>query len=258
MKHISPRHTLLLRALTAGLLGMVLRCILYRIGFDEKGILPASHPLNVASLLLAGASAVYLWLQVRRLTPEAHALGLAEGHPLHYLLHLAAAGCMAAHAFTLRVSMGSLLSTVRLLLTLGSAFCMVMAVCLPRRSTAVSLLGRGVICVCFALDMLCRYQGWSGNPQLPDYFLHVFACVFLALFTYQDMACDAGLGRNRTRSFCALTAMVLCVMCISGPDPRYFYAGGALWAAACLAVPAPPEALPEPEAAAEPEAEEEG
>jgi hypothetical protein len=102
----------------------------------------------------------------------------------------------------------------------------------------------GMICVSLAADMLGRYRDWSGNPQLPDYVFHVLAGVALSLTAYQTLALHTELSRPVRQKFWCLSALMLCVMCLSGPAPRAFYLSGAFWAAACLLTVVPPEEDP--------------
>jgi hypothetical protein len=148
---------------------------------------------------------------------------------------LFSAGClMLLHALTLTEETSSLLAVVRLVLAFGSAGGMVLCALLPQNLQQVHIACRGVIILFFALDMLSRYQSWSGNPQLPDYVFQVLACVMLSLCSYHRLAFDTGLGKRRTLLFVSLMAMYLSLLCAAGPETPIFYLGGALWAGACM------------------------
>ena len=58
-----------LAAAAGGVLGLLLRSALYRSGFDDRGILSASHPMHLVCLALTAAMALYLAFQARKL-PE--------------------------------------------------------------------------------------------------------------------------------------------------------------------------------------------
>ena len=75
-----------LAAAVGGVLGLMLRTALYRSGFDDRGILSASHPLHLACLVLTVAMALYLAFQARKLPEQSRdyprlrkALGLGAG-----------------------------------------------------------------------------------------------------------------------------------------------------------------------------------
>ena len=228
---------LLTAALGAGALGFCLRTILYRVGFDDKHIISSCHPLHLACLGLTALLAVYLLLAIRR----DHGAVIFQDTPLRSMASLAAACLMGYHGLSLRHDMAGLLEIARMALALSSAACM--AICaLPgmlRRSIYGVFLG--IISIFFAVDMLCRYQNWSGNPQLPDYTLQVLASVLLALCSYHRLAFCTGLGKRRALMLCCLPGLALCLMCAAGPETRGFYLGGAFWAGACICSTLPPE-----------------
>ena len=223
----------LLPTLAAGLLGAGLRLMLYRTGFDSRGILSDTHPLHMACMLLAAV--LGLWLALRCRKEEAN---FSADRTLCRIFALAACALLAANAFTYPQPLSGALHTARLVLACGCAFC-IMASAWISLPEAASLMCHGVICIYFAVDMLCRYQTWSGNPQLPDYCFHVLSCVFLALSSYQRMAFDVGLGKVRTLRFTGLMALLLCLMSTVGPDPWQFFLGGACWALTNLLLPLP-------------------
>ena len=220
---------LLAAVLGAGALGCGLRLVLYRFGFDEKHILSDTHPLHLMTLALTGLMAVYLALSVRHLVgsndPEAN----FPRHPLREWGMLAAGCLFALYGVSLARDVNTPLAVIRTVMALGAAFSMVL--CALRR---VHSFCRGLISAFFALDMLCRYQTWSGNPQLADYTFQILACVLLALTSYHRLAFDVGLGKRRMLLWCSLMGSYLCLICAAGPETRVFYLGGALWAGACM------------------------
>ena len=230
-------------AAAGGFLGLLLRALLYRIGFDEKGILSSTHPLHLAGLVLAGAMILFLALEARKL-PE-HTEDLPR---LRFLLGLAAGCFLLIQALALYrrtpVSpnlLASALSLIRCILTALTGIVMVVCSFPAKKSRNISALCHGAVCMVFVADMLGRYQVWSGNPQLPDYVFHALAGVALSLCAYQTLALHTGLGKPKAHRFWCLAALFLCVMCLSGPEPRAFYLSGACWAYCCLLAPLPPE-----------------
>ena len=221
---------LLTPALGAGALGFFLRLTLYRVGFDEKNILSGSHPLHLACLVLMVGLGVYLVPAVRKsIDRDSH----GAAYPLR-ALGCFAAGCLVAfHGITLAKEIPTLLDLVRAVLVLGAACAMVLCALVPENLKNLHNICCGLICAFFALDMLCRYRGWSGNPQLPDYVFQVFACVLLSLTSYHRLAAGVDLGRGKILLWCSHMALFLSLLCAAGPETRSFYLGGALWAAVC-------------------------
>ena len=233
---------LLTAVLSCGTLGACLRLLMYRIGFDEKNILSASHPLHLFCLGMTAMLAVYLLLHTSRLKGSSDPnLNFPRSGPRQ--MGLFSAGClMTLHALTLTEETSSLLALCRMLLAFGSAGGMVLCALFPGKLRRVHIVCRGMICLFFALDMLARYQVWSGNPQLPDYVFQVLACVTLCLCSYHRLAFDTGLGKRRTLLFTSLMAIYLNLLCAAGPETPIFYLGGALWAAGCICTAeTPPE-----------------
>lgn len=236
-----PKTTkLLIQTLAAGALGFALRLALYRFGFDEKNILSATHPLQLACLGLTVFMAVYLALTVRKLGGSAHPAGNFPASPLRTLGILAAACFTLLHGLTLTRDMAAPLSLIRTVLAFAGAVSMTLSVLIPKEFGWLRTICRGVVCVFFALDMLCRYQSWSGNPQLPDYIFQVPACVLLSLLSYQRLAFDTGLGSRRRLLLPCLLGMFLCLLCAAGPETQVFYLGGACWAGGCMCAVVPP------------------
>lgn len=237
---------LLCAALSAGALSLCLRLQLYRTGFDEKNILSSSHPLHLICLALAGIMAICLLICVRKLDGSNHPRHNFPGHPLRTLA-TAAAGCFTVlHGIALFREADALLSYIRSGLALGAACAMLLCPLVPRRQLTLQGFLHGIITLFYALDMLCRYRDWSGNPQLPDYVLQIFACLLLSLCSYHRLAFDVGLGKRRSLLFCSPMALYLSLACVSGPETQFFYLGGALWGAGCICTGKPPaDFLPE-------------
>lgn len=240
-------------AAAGGFLGLALRALLYRIGFDDRGILSSSHPLHLTCLVLAAAMILFLALKSRELPEYPDDLSRPR-----FLLSLAA-GCflllqgismyrlnsdmnhLLAGSLPLVPRISGILPLIRCILTALAGIAMVICGLPEEKSRSVSAFCHGAACVVFAADMLGRYQSWSGNPQLPDYVFHVLAGVALSLSAYQTLALHTGLGKPRIHRFWCLTALFLCILCLSGPEPRAFYLSGACWALFCLTSPMPPQ-----------------
>lgn len=220
-------------AAAAGFTGFALRALLYRIGFDEKNILSASHPLHLVTLVLTAAVAGYLVFRVRKQEEDA-----AAGSPwVRFLAGLLGGYFLLLHGITLARVLSGLLTVLRCAGAMIGAGAMVVSVFPPLKSRRAQMLCHGLITAFFALDMLCRYRDWSGNPQLPDYVFHVLCAVCLSLSSYHRLAFDAELAKPRLHSFCCPMALYLCLLSLVGPEGWEFYLGGAFWAAACLFTP---------------------
>ena len=236
-------------ALGVGALILTLRLQLYRVGFDHKNILSSSHPLHLICLALTGVLAAVLALLLWKTEETPDTETRSPGHPLEILPLMNAGILMIFHSVPLFREAEGTLTTVRTALSLAAGESMVLCALWPREKTRVHGILHGLITVFYAVDMLCRYRNWSGNPQLPDYTLQIFACLLLSLCSYHRLALDVGLGKRRSLLWCSLMAMSLSLGCASGPESKIFYLAGAFWAAGCVCTgKAPAESPADPEA----------
>ena len=236
----SKTAKLLCPALGAGALTLGLRLYLYRTGFDHKNILSSSHPLHLICMGLAGLMAIYLALAVSKLDGSGKARRNFPSHPLRSLAILVAGCLIAFHGITLFREASAILPRIRAGLALGAGCAMPLCPFVPRKKLTAQGLLHGIITVFFAVDMLCRYREWSGNPQLPDYVFQIFACILLCLCSYHRLAFDVELGKRRMLLWTSMMALYLSLTCVSGPETEIFYLGGAMWAGSCLCSPKPP------------------
>lgn len=236
-------------ALAAGALTACLRFLLYRVGFDEKNILSSSHPLHLICLALAGFMALFLFFVMRK-PEENHDPGDSLPTVIFCRCSMAAAGCLfALQGIRFFREVHESLDLIRAGMALAAACSMILRAVAPIRLRTLRNLCLGIISLFFALDILCRYRAWSGNPQLPDYVFQVFACVLLAMCSYHQLAFDVGLSKRRGLLRYSLMALYLCLACISGPETQIFYLGGALWAGSSVFTGNPPAEIAKEEAA---------
>ena len=230
--------------LGAGILGFFWRVLLYRTGFDDRGILSASQPLHLGCLILTALVALFLALKAKTF-PDA-----PQDLPRFRLpLGLTAGCCLLVQALRLCRRISGPLVLLQCALTAAAAVAMVVCALPLKKSRSLASGCHGLICIGFAADMLGRYQGWSGNPQLPDYVFHVLAGVALSLTAYQTLALHTGLGSPKWQKFWGLWGIFLSLLCLAGPVPGEFYLGGACWTIVCLMTTLPPaEDVPQEDA----------
>lgn len=226
-------HLPILAAAT-GAVGAFLRFFLYRTGFDEKGLLTARSPLHIACWVLAAAAAVCFALSVRKLDGSARYRNNFHASRVCGLGDLCAGALLLAASFLVMKDAQDRMEYARAFLGCLAACCLAVTGWCRMAGKRPFFAFHALVCVFFAVDMICRYRVWSGNPQLEDYCFHLLACVFLTLAAYHRTAFDAGMGSRRMSLFATLMAMMLCLLSLVGPDNSLFYLGGAVWAAANL------------------------
>ena len=87
-----------------------------------------------------------------------------------------------------------------------------------------------VFCIYCALRMVSRYQLWSSDPQLQDYFFYLGAYMALMLAAYHHAALDEGAGRHRSLWFFSLMAVYLCNLSLRGGMDTLLLLGCGAWA----------------------------
>lgn len=227
--------------LTAGLgaVGLLLRLALYALQ-EPSGLLPSQHPLHTAAVILSVLTAALVLALVTR-------LGGSGKYQLNFPASpLAALGAFFAGLWLLPVPFEILrhadsnLTIARAVLGFLSIPCLLFTGWCHWKGRRPHFLLHGAACLFFALHMVCQYQLWSGNPQLEDYLLPLFACVFLTLTAYYRMAFDARMGNRRALLFCGLMAGFFCICSLAGEGENRFYFAGGLWALTNLCVIEPP------------------
>lgn len=201
----NPRNATKLKylILCAGLLGGGLRAILYLTGTDAKGLLISGHWAHTAIWALAAAMGCILTAVCFRIPKDA--LCRRPGP-------VGALGCFPAALAFLQISLTgfrmaeSRLETASAVLGCAAAAALVWGgICRLRRKPSIFLCN-ALVCLCFALRMVCQYRTWSSDPQLQDYCFIMLSHVGLMLTAYYFAEFDAGMGRLRPAWFVGLAA----------------------------------------------------
>ena len=231
MKKIHP----LLPALAAGSAGYVLRFLLYRNGFDDRGLLNPADPLHILCWILALGLSVFLLLRLRKNcdAPIAPVFGTLSA--------VAAALLLAFCTWNFVPDAQGTLQRVRVALCALAAAAIILSALIQATGRTIHPALHVPVCLFFPTDMLCRYQNWSGNPQLADYCFTLGASVCLCLSAYQLVAMPAKLGKRKFHLLFTLLALCLCLFSLAGPESSPLYLAGAFWAVAALSFVHPGE-----------------
>ena len=204
----------------AGALGALLRCILYLTGTDEKGLLVTGHWACISIWILTAAAAAVLSLGCFKLRgPDEY----RDCFPASFF------GCLgtfaAATAFLLTAvpdwrNALSPLETAAAALSFGSAAALVYVGICRFRGDQPRFFAHTIVCISFALRMVCQYRVWSADPQLQNYCFYMAAHVCLMLTAYQFAAFDTGMGSHRALWFFGLASVYFCLLCLwNGTSP---------------------------------------
>lgn len=240
MKNIVKSKNLPALTLGLGVLGFLLRWLLYRVGVDEKNLLISGHPLEILLWLLTAASAGLTAAVVWKLDGSSR-----------YADNFRPSMESAAGAFILAVGISvTLLGDGKAFITLEkvrqAAGCLAVAslvmVGISRsRGKRPLFVYHGLVCVFFAVHMVSRYQTWSGDPQLQDHVFNLLACVTLSLFAFHQAAFDVGSGKRRMQLAMGLLAVYTCLAALANTEHWLLYLTGAAWAITnlCSLTPVP-------------------
>lgn len=223
----------------SGCIVLIMRFALYTME-NQSGLLPARHPLYLASLILAAVTALVLAVFCLRLKGSndyqknfPFSRPRAQGSFLAGLLMFPmATGIYATAATTLEL--------IWAVLAAGAGICLIASGYLQLKGEKPHFLLYVVICLFYVCHMVCSYQTWSGNPQVEDYMFSLFGCIFLSLFAYQKAAFSVNLGSRRMLIFSGLMAAFFCLSSLTGADNSRFFAASGIWAISNLCVIDPP------------------
>ena len=213
MKYSVKPGLLKLFTLSAGLLGLLLRLVLFSTAVDEKGLLMAGHWAGVSEWVLTGLVLVAVF----GLTRVFHGSGTSR---YDYPVSIGAGlGCLVLGGTILVSSIRALAnppSSIADLVCLILSFLTVIAllaiaVCRFAGAKPLFLL-HGVLCAYFAISMVGQYQQWSSDPQLQDYAFCLCAYLALMLTAYHLAAFDASMGSHRSLWLMGLVAVYLCCL----------------------------------------------
>ena len=220
----------------AGALAFLLRLALYLSGTDEKGMLPSVHWAGIALWVLTLAVLAGLFACTRSICgPRRY----QDSFPVSWVsaagAFLAALGLAVTAVSDAAISTGFADLAVRILGFASAAALLAVGLC---RMTGAKppFPCHAVLCVYFALRMVCQYRRWSGDPQLQDYCFTLFALVALMLSAYQQAAFDAGIGSHRTLWFLSLAAVFLCCPAMYGSRDWVLLLTCGVWAFTNLTV----------------------
>lgn len=236
--------------LCLGILGCLIRCLLYAVAPDSRGLLPRNHPLELSLMLLSAAAVLLAALGAwQRKGSSAYADNFSPSLPAA-VGHLCAAGGIALTVLLYPPAMDGYLGLFWTVLGLAAPVCLMVAGFFRLQGQKPSFVLHTIPCLFLVLHVVNHYRAWTRDPQLQDCMFDLFAMLALMFFAYYAAAFDVGVGRRRMHLFSGLCALYLCLVALSGTDYPPLYLGGAVWALTDLCTltpkPVPPE-KPEPD-----------
>lgn len=241
-----------LPAVTAafGGIALVLRKLLYAVAVDEKGLLPAGHPLEIALGVVSAAALLVILLSAWKLDGSQNYEDNFAPDKMAMAGHMAAAAGILLTVLTSIPVMDGYLGQLWWLLGCITPVCLALTGLDRMRGKMPFFLLQLVPCLFLVFHILNHYRMWSGNPQLQDYVFTLFGTMALMLFAFYSAAFSVGAGNRRMQLGMGLAAVYLCMGELAVTQYPWLYLGGIFWALTglCSLIPT---ATPTPKAGEE-------
>ena len=224
-------HICLQAAAIGGVAVMILR-FFHLATANEFGLLASNHFCGISASILAIVLPAWLLWQ---------SLILPKKSVCRFPASIIAAGgyglgavgilCTAVHCFV-EQTVPVMLPTA--IVAVIAAVAVLFMAYLRLQGRAVNVLYHGAVCVFFLMLLLCQYQLWSSQPQLPLYAYSILATIFLAVASFHRACFDGKMGQLRLYAFFRTGSVFFCLAAIPGSDIWILYLAAALWSAADL------------------------
>lgn len=227
----NPIKPAVLPSLVLGLGGLSLACLtlLYTFGKDSYGLLRSGHPLASAVFILTAIAVALVGLSTRHLGGSVRYGDYFTASVIGGVgSFLAAAGIFATTLSTLLQPLNPISAAVVALGVLSAAG-LILAGISRIQGRRPFFLCHGIVCLFFAMHLVCRYRVWSADPQLLDYGFGLCACVALMLYSYHHTAFNANSGSRKAALFSGLMALYLCCAALASGETVPLYLGCGAW-----------------------------
>lgn len=214
--------------LVLGIAAFVLRNMLYGVAVDFTGLLPRSHPLELALTVLSGlalaAAVLAAWKQKKSGCEEVHTADIPAA-----VGNLAAGAGILVTVLTAGPVPGGYLENVWHGLGVAAPVCLLLAALARAQGKKPLFLLYAAVCLFFLMHIVTRYQLWSSNPQLQDYVFALLGAMGLMFFGFYTAAREAGCGNPPVRLGMGLASVYLCLVELAQSACPALYLGGLVW-----------------------------
>lgn len=219
---------------------------------DEKGLVASGHIGTILAWGIAAVATALVCFCVLELNgPVRYRANFPPSMVGAIGSFLAAAGIVISLIF---FNPGSdVLSLFWRIFAVASVFCLIITGICRLNGARPAFFFHGVVCLFFALHLVCCCRIWSSESQSARYGFMLLACIGLMLTGYYRSAFDAGIGTRRMQLFISLMTCFFCLAAVPGSGTPALYATGAAWTVTNLCVLTPPERRRRPRPAPAPE-----
>ena len=227
-------RTKLLRytVLSASLLAMMLRALLYATAIDHKGLLIAGHWTAWSILILTGVILGSLLLFTRKIQNPVNS-GPSPASWLQGASSLLLAGVIFQRALSFYAVAYDRLNLIAAISGFAAAVALlVIGICrmIPKKP---SFLFHSIVSIFFALQLVSQYRNWSSDPQLMDYCFYLAAFICLMLTAYFLAGFEVDMPNGRGLEFTSLAAVFFCCLALPESGDAALLISCALWAFVC-------------------------
>lgn len=241
MKKFMQQNLLPLLALELGVLGALLRGILYAENNNDRGLLPL---FAVAEVLL-WAVTIFMLASLIWATRKLHrGTGYTFNYPPSILravaTALSAVGFAVSSALVL-FSGADTVAAVSSVFGILSGFVLVYLAFCRWKGIRPSALFPLIVCIFLIVRLVYCYRLWSSDPQLQNYLFPLLANVCAMLAAYHTAALTAGSGNRKLHTIFHLATAYFALASLPVCDDIVFYLSLMLWMFAdlCNLSPAP-------------------
>lgn len=219
--------------LSASLLGLALRALLYATAIDYKGLLAAGHWATWSILILSGLVLAALLFMTRKVqTPDAYT-DCFPASVIRSFGSLAAALVIGARSFSHYCTAGDLLELVAAVSGMVAGIGLLLVAICRLMGKKPSFLCHSALSIFFALQLISQYRRWSADPQLMDYCFYLIALICLMITGYFMAGFEADMRSPRALLFFSMAATFFCLLALPESGDAPMLIACALWAFTC-------------------------
>jgi hypothetical protein len=202
---------------------------------DESGLITSGYSGHIIAWILAVIAALLICMTVPRLKgPNRYKPNFPPSLAGAVGAFVAAAGIGISLVFFAPGS--DILALLWRILGILSVFSLVITGLCRMSGGRPAFFFHGVICLFFALHLVCCCRIWSSESQPERYSFALLANIGLMLTGYYRAAFDAGIGTRRMQLCTGLATCFFCLAAVPTVSSPLLYLTGAAWAVTNLCV----------------------
>ena len=217
-----------------GVIAMALQWLLMRT-MDEKGLVASGHWGHIVAWVIAVIATALICVCVLQLNgPNRYRTNFPASMTGAIGSFITAAGIGISVIFS--VPGNDTLSLLWRILGVLSIFSLIITGMCRMNGGRPAFFFHSVICLFFAMHLVCSCRLWSSETQAARYGFALIADIGLMLTGYYRAAFDAGIGTRRMQLFTGLMTCFFCLAAVPGSICPALHLTGAVWAVTNLCV----------------------